>query len=186
MTGSWQIVVPVIDLSVRQLCTRPYPNHKHGCPNWDKKAGCPPKTLAIDEIIDLGEPVYVIYNQYDFGRHVDRMKAKHPSWSDRQLACCLYWQGTARKHLREAIRAFSAPYWYLRIVSTPEAYGVDVTATMKNVGIELEWPPKRFAYQVVLAGSRKEGVNWRIPNYPNCHSPFEKLGDGTYNKGAKR
>jgi hypothetical protein len=30
--------------------------------------------------------------------------------------------------------------------------GVNVTATLKDAGIELEWPPKKFVRQVALAG----------------------------------
>jgi hypothetical protein len=30
--------------------------------------------------------------------------------------------------------------------------GVNVTATMDNAGIMLEWPPKNVAYQIALAG----------------------------------
>jgi hypothetical protein len=32
----------------------------------------------------------------------------------------------------------------------PEAMGVNVTATMKEIGIQLEWPPKRWAHQVAM------------------------------------
>jgi len=31
-----------------------------------------------------------------------------------------------------------------------EAVGIDVTSTMRNIGIVLEWPPKKFVYQVGL------------------------------------
>jgi hypothetical protein len=33
----------------------------------------------------------------------------------------------------------------------PEAHGLNVTATMKSIGIELEWPPKTVTYQIALA-----------------------------------
>jgi len=38
----------------------------------------------------------------------------------------------------------------------PEAMGVNVTETMKRVGIELEWPPVNVAYQIALAGIFKK------------------------------
>ncbi len=78
------------------------------------------------------------------------------AWSERQLACCLYWQGTARKALRELLR------WFLHrsgkglcVIACPEAAGVNITATMKSIGVELEWPPRTVTYQVVLAGTPK-------------------------------
>jgi len=33
--------------------------------------------------------------------------------------------------------------------------GVDVTATMRSAGVELEWPPRKIAYQVYLVGVPK-------------------------------
>lgn len=87
------------------------------------------------------------------------MKAIHPGWSQRQVECCLYWQGTARKQLRAEIDifAFSITQYIIQILTRPEANGVNVTATMKTVGIELEWPPNKKAYQVALAGTKLKG-----------------------------
>ena len=86
------------------------------------------------------------------------MRAKHPDWSKRQLECLLYWQGTARKKQKEQIEIFKK--WindeeYI-ITTVPEAMGVNVTETMKRIGIELEWPPINVAYQIALAGFKKK------------------------------
>jgi hypothetical protein len=90
--------------------------------------------------------------------HLDaRVLLKHPGWSQRQAECCLYWQGTARKRLGEIIDEFmvwaSGDYNPENGVAflVPEAHGLNVTATMKSIGIELEWPPKTVAYQVAIA-----------------------------------
>ena len=85
------------------------------------------------------------------------MRAKHPDWSERQLACCLYWQGTARKQLRELTDKFIEIHPECIIIPVPEAMGVNVTATMKSIGHELEWPPRTVAYQVALAGFELRG-----------------------------
>jgi hypothetical protein len=45
------------------------------------------------------------------------------------------------------------------VVNNPEAQGVNLTETMKNVGIILEWPPEKLAYQIVLSGIKKEKEN---------------------------
>ena len=151
-------IKPVIDNSVRGLCVQPYQGHKKGCPNFGDKPRCPPQALLLHEVLDLSKPVYLIANRYAFGEHVERMRGLHPEWSQRQLECCLYWQGTARKQLKEELERFKdtrewiADARSLTILTTPEACGVDVTATMKSVGIDLEWPPVNYAYQVALAG----------------------------------
>lgn len=143
--------------SPRGLCVREYPNHKLGCPNYGKKKDCPPCAPMFDEIYDLSLPIYAIYNIFDFKSHVDRMREKHLNWSKRQLECCLYWQGTARKELKIVIKIFLGTVLGITgekpsIVLAPEAMGVNVTETMKKVGIELEWPPVNVAYQIAFAG----------------------------------
>ncbi|MEE9510402.1 MAG: hypothetical protein V3V81_07910 [Candidatus Bathyarchaeia archaeon] len=146
-------VKPVIIRPVHSLCVRPYPNHTKGCPNYGKKKGCPPNVSMFDVFYNLSKPIYAIYNVFDFGMHVNRMEYKHPDWSKRQLECCLYWQGTARKELKERTEAFKRLADERYVVNTvPEAMGVNVTETMKRVGIELEWPPVNVTYQVAMAG----------------------------------
>ena len=149
---NWAIVKVVVDHGVRTLCVRPYPGHKKGCPNFKEKPGCPPKAPMIEDVLDLYQPVFAIWNCFDMAGHVAKMKEKHPGWSDRQLRCCLYWQAGARKKLRETIKAFLREQGRLKVVGCPEACGVNVTETMRSAGIQLEWPPRTVAYQVVLAG----------------------------------
>ena len=101
-------VQPVIDLTVRGLCVRSYPNHRHGCPCYARKPGCPPHSPTIHDLILLSEPVYVICNVFDFAAHCKRMRDNHPAWSDRQVACCLYWQPRARNQLLAEVQKFMA------------------------------------------------------------------------------
>lgn len=150
-------VNPVIIPSVRNLCVRPYPNHKKGCPNYGKKKGCPPDVPMFDSVCDISKPVYAIYEVFDFKGHVEWMKERHPKWSKRQLECCLYWQGGVRKRLKIGIRLFHGTMLGLKgreyfVTDAPEAMGVDVTETMKKVGIELEWPPVNVVYKIAFAG----------------------------------
>ncbi len=156
-------VTPVLDESVRDLCCRPYPGHPKGCPNWGKRDTCPPAAPLLQDILTLVEPVFAVWNRFDLAAHVARMRERHPGWSDRQLYCCLCWQGTARKQLRAKIKCFlheqnlanalDLKYHVdLLVVGCPEACGVNVTATLASIGITLEWPPRVWAYQVVLVG----------------------------------
>jgi len=160
-------VNPVMIHSTHNLCIRPYPNHKKGCPNYGKKKGCPPGIPIFDSVYDLSKPVYAIYNKFNFKEHVDRMKEKHPDWSKRQLECCLYWQGAARKELNTEIKIFHGAMlgWAgvdYNICTCPEALGINVTETMKKVGIILEWPPVNVVYKIAVAGILKIRIGGKI------------------------
>ncbi len=147
----WRFCDVVIRPEVRSLCARRYPGHPHGCPNHGKRATCPPQAPLFADICDPGYPTALIWNRFEFGAHVERMRRKHPEWSKRQLACCLYWQGGARKALEERIRTFATRYPTWTVTRCPEAMGVDVTASMARIGIALEWPPESCTYQVAVA-----------------------------------
>lgn len=157
----WRQVEAVIDESVRALCCEPYPNHPDGCPNYGERATCPPQAALLADALDLDKPVWAIWNVFDLAAHVERMRTRHPAWTWRQLACCLYWQPTARKALRGEIAMFLAERLGegaagLRVIGCPEACGVNVTATMARLGERLEWPPETITYQVALAGTNTQ------------------------------
>ncbi len=107
-------VSPVIDYSVRDLCRHPYPGHdkgkRIGCPNHGEKPGCPPKAKYFDRYYDLSRPLFAIYASFAIGEHAARMKGLHPGWSDSQTHCCLYWQGTANKQLKQLVMEFLRNY----------------------------------------------------------------------------
>lgn len=151
----YRLVKLRVDIRVRKLCIEPYYNHPRGCPNYNKKKGCPPSSLVISRILNLNKPTYIIWNRFNFFAHCRRMKRLHPQWSDRQIECCLYWQGTARKNLRKEIDRFKQKHSGYLILECPESHGVNVTETMRRIGIKLEWPPMIAAFQVAIAGERK-------------------------------
>ena len=143
-----------IDPAFQKLCRNPYSNHPRGCPNYGKKKGCPPQQKLFFEVFD--SDFYLIYTEFDLAAHVKKMKKKHPNWTDRQLYCCLYWQGTARKNLKAEIKRAKKMLPKHRITTCPEAMGVNVTDLMEdNAGIALEWPPKTTTYQVAVAGLKR-------------------------------
>lgn len=150
-------VKPVIDELVRQLCSRPYPGHKRGCPNYGRRATCPPCAPLLSEFIDLQKPIIAVWVAFNLASHREKMKAKHPGWSRRQLDCCLYWQGSLNKRLRswtERTLHAQALFGQGKLVATycPEAMGVNVTQTMRNAGVVLEWPPETVVYKISLVG----------------------------------
>ena len=146
----------IIDKSVRGLCVRPYTNHPKGCPNFGKRVTCPPQVRMINEVFDISKGFWIVWIDFDFKSHCDKMKRKHPNWSQRQIECCLYWQGTANKMLRKSVvdMVYYLDGW--QVSYCPEAMGVNVTATMKNIGAELEWPPKNIVRKVALFGVKHE------------------------------
>lgn len=161
-----EVVVKFVDCHAVELCMRAYPGHPQGCPNVANKPGCPSVLYAPPLLLDVSKRVYAIWNAFDLAGHIARMRALHTRWTERQLVCCRYWQGGARKALRAEVRNWIQAGYPDRmlnegggfgIAGTPEACGVDVSATMLTAGIKLEWPPRIVAYQVVLAGIINRG-----------------------------
>lgn len=148
-------VIPVIDYSVRQLCLRPYKGRPHGCPNYNKKKRCPPKARYFGDYFDLNKPFYAIINVFDLKSHAERMRQKHPNWSEKQLRNLLYWQPAARKELKKAVFEFCKQNKGYHISICPEGEGINVFKTLNNIGIQMEWPPKNISYQVAIVGFRK-------------------------------
>ena len=140
--------------SPRSMCVLPYKNHKNGCPNYGKRDDCPPFVPMFDEVFDISKPIYAILSTFDLLSHTEKMKKKHPEWNEAQCLNVLYWQGTVKKKLKENIKTFNYTFRQLGYYSTttPEAMGVDVTQTLKNSGIILEWPARKTVYKVALAG----------------------------------
>jgi len=152
-------VAPVIDYSIRALCGKPYPGHKKGCPKFRSgHIGCPPCAPFFDREFDINLPIYAVVNRFDIKSHMEKLAARNPSWSERQLRCCLYWQATARKRLKEKIGCVLRLEQFKDYESTtcPEAMGVNVSETLEMIGIILEWPPMTVAHQVAIIAKKTE------------------------------
>jgi len=140
-----------IDPIFQSMCKQSYYNHPRGCPNYNKKKGCPPKQKLLFDI--FYRDLYLIYTEFDLKSHVNKLRKIHPNWTERQLHCCLYWQGKVRKYLNKEIELFKANMPKHKVTDCPEAMGVNVTDLMlDNAGISLEWPPKITVYKVAVAG----------------------------------
>ena len=164
MKFNCHIVEPLFQPSVRNLCFRPYQNHPNGCPNYGKRCTCPPDAELLPNVFNCVEDVWFLWAEFDIGAHMRRLQVAHPLWSKRQLACCLYWQGTVRKFLRQEEEKWVEGYKMnhprvadrLLISECPEAMGVNVTATMQEyAGVKLEWPPKHITRMVHIMGVAK-------------------------------
>jgi hypothetical protein len=146
-------IIPIVSRRMRALCVAAYPLHPKGCPKYGKCDSCPPAIRFFEDYFDLSQPVYAVWNVFPIGEHVERMRAAHPDWSERQLFCVLYWQAGARKQLEGEIAEFLLTHPELVVTRCPEAMGLNVTETLSAAGVALEWPPVRFALQVAVAGT---------------------------------
>lgn len=140
--------------SPRGACVKCYRNHRRGCPNYGKRKDCPPSVPMFDQVFDVSKPVYAIYSIFDLAEHVERMRARRPDWTEPQLLNSWFWQPTANRLLNKRITEFISIYRNAGYYATtgPEAMGIDVTETMRNAGIELEWPVRKQVYKIAFAG----------------------------------
>lgn len=151
----------VLDPSVRNLCQKPYPGHPQGCPNYGKRYICPPQAPMLGDVLDLSREVWAVWVEFDLKAQRYKMWFKHPKWSKRQAECCLYWQDGVRKTLRREMQEIVGhPHMELfasglAIVEVPEAMGVNVTETMRGIGVDLEWPVEKIDRHVGLIGHVK-------------------------------
>ena len=52
MESYFEVVEVVVDYRARDWCRLPYPDHPRGCPNFGRRADCPP----MAPLILIGEP----------------------------------------------------------------------------------------------------------------------------------
>jgi hypothetical protein len=129
-------------------CCSQYENHPHGCPNFKK--GCT-KTRPDFKEISNSYTWYAVIETFDLKAHAERMKIKHPHWTERQCRNPLYWQGTVRANLRNKTVVMQGDI----VLDIPEACGINVFETMKKVGIILERKPDTVR-KIMVVGKRLE------------------------------
>ena len=145
---------------VQDFCKMPYPGYPRGCPMYDTRASCPPEAPLIDDVLDLTKPIYAAAIEFDLKGFEERMRRLHPDWSEKQLRNPRYWQGTARRKLKDKIELakHSNPNLNnLLVLYRPEANGVHVVSTMRKVGVKITFPPKETVILVAIIGHRKAG-----------------------------
>ncbi|TET67567.1 MAG: hypothetical protein E3J56_12655 [Candidatus Aminicenantes bacterium] len=106
-------------------------------PNYGRE-GCPPDALPIIEVMDLRKPIFIAFSEFDLSSHIQRMRKRHPEWSERQLRNVLYWQGTSRKEMRHWARIAQSYGCGDLVLTCPEAHGVNVYATCFCSGLKIQ------------------------------------------------
>lgn len=141
----------VVNSDAREWCRLPYPDHSYGCPNYDQRTSCPPQAPLVYDFIDSDGLCWLIVVAFDLQKHVARMKEAHPSWSDRQARCCLYWQGSVRKQLKSKASQLATIIGGVYTLC-PEAMGVDVFSTLHKHNVPICRNPTETVYKVALVG----------------------------------
>jgi predicted metal-binding protein len=142
----------IIDYRARDWCKLPYPDHPKGCPNYGIKSICPPTAPLINEFIDLNKNIWLVVVDFNLREHMNRMKKKHPHWSDRQTRCVLYWQPRVNKQLKYLCKRYSDGVENSVFTTCPEAMGINVIQTVKNIGVPICIRPKDIIFKVGLIG----------------------------------
>lgn len=132
-------------------CMLPYPNHPHGCPNFPK---CP---MSRRDFLDYnGYDWFAIIEEFNLKEHANKMREKHPNWTDRQCRNLLYWQNGVRSRLRKKAEAFSIPFMGDVVLDIPEANGVNIFETMEKHGVVLEKHKPSIIRKIMLVGKNSE------------------------------
>lgn len=128
-------------------CCSPYPGHPRGCPNFRK--GCIGKRPAFATISGAYR-WFAVVETFDLKTHAEKMKEKHPGWSDRQCRNPLYWQGAVRANLRKKCLLCDGDI----LLDIPEANGINIFETMAKVGVILEKRPD-IVRKIMIIGKRQ-------------------------------
>ena len=150
-------------LSPRSMCIRPYKNHPLGCPNFGRLPTCPPNIPCMyDQIFDTSD-VYAVVTRFDLKSYFEKRRQNRPDLPEGQIRNIRVWQPIAIKENDYAIAEFfrensdKSAYVSTRLL---ECMGVDVINTMKEVGLEITFPVKDYAYRVAfVADAIKEKLD---------------------------
>lgn len=119
-------------------CQIPYEGHPKGCPKYGEDKWCPPHALKVDEYFDLSKPFYFVHSEFDLEADIERRRKMTPGQTERQYRCVLYWQGSSRKQMKERAKAAMWTLGLNTITTCPEGMGVNVYATARKNGLNLE------------------------------------------------
>lgn len=123
---------------VQDWCGLRYPNHPKGCPNYGKHPDCPPNCAYVTQVFDMEASFYLVHSEFDLASHVERMRKKHPNWTERQLRNVLYWQKHSKNQMKERAKKAMQLLGCNAIHTYPEALGVHMYATCLKSGLKLE------------------------------------------------
>ena len=155
----------VFDHKVQTYCNNP--NFK--CPNYGHSWACPPEAPYLEEKIKQFERFFLIYIKYDVDKEKEKnfrqyefMRAKIEEEISNFIqnntieynAIQILWDGHCRLCEKEGKRCTideQLPCRYPdEIRYSMEAIGINVTETVRKIGLEIEWPPRNHIYRFGL------------------------------------
>ena len=148
----------VLDERARgEWCQLSYPNYPNGCPNYGKKPECPPNSKHVKTVFNLNEKHWFIVAEFDLKKQSDRMRASNPNWTEKQCRNSRLWQSSVHKKIRDEIYALIERKIGFHYVYTlePEAMGIHVIKTAKNLGIPIKTTLKDTIFKIGLVGYPK-------------------------------
>lgn len=142
--------------SIRNLyCSLPYPDHPHGCPNYDSKKTkqnhlCPPYSPFLKDKLREFSYFTLVYGIFDFGQYLILRKNIYPNWSDKQIRNCLHYQNAIKSYLIHYVRSITPSGSLIlgcggeRITkcASMESVGINVLGMYQKLGIDFETKPK--------------------------------------------
>lgn len=146
----------VLSQKTGQWCSRPYPGHPKGCPNYGVKANCPPDAPWIEEYFDLSKPIFLVHSEFNLAEHMKKMLLLHDKWTERQCRNVLYWQSRSRAQLKERVKVVLTNLDLNAFTLCPEAMGLNAYATAFLAGLRLERiKDLKTCRHIALVGKRK-------------------------------
>jgi predicted metal-binding protein len=158
----------IFDTKVQSYCNNP----KYVCPYFGHSWACPPKAPYLEEEIMSYESYFLIYTKFDLKGNSMKNKKRYKGYSymrkimekeiesflkqhnDRFDELKILWDGHCRiceKENKTCSIENNIPCRYPnKIRYSMEAVGIDVTQTVKNVNLDIEWPPVNRIYRFGL------------------------------------
>jgi len=158
----------IFDPKVQSYCNNP----EYLCPYYGHSWACPPEAPYLEHEIMNYDKFYLIYTKFDIkekGNNKSKNSFKYKDmreimeqemekflnqYRNEFKEIKILWDGHCRvceKENRKCSIEEDAPCRYPdKIRYSMEAVGIDVTQTVKNLNIDIEWPPINHVYRFGL------------------------------------
>lgn len=162
----------IFDPEVQTYCNNP----KYRCPFYGHSWGCPPEAPYLEDEIMKYEKFYLIYIKlnlndesrkdnrkgYNYNEMRERMEREMDKFfilhQNKFNEIRILWDGHCRICEKEnekcSINNGSPCRYPDKIRYSMEAVGIEVSQTVKNVNIDIEWPPVNHVYRFGLVCTR--------------------------------
>jgi hypothetical protein len=147
-------------------CGKAYEGYPKGCPNYDpnriKNNFCPQNAPYLEGKLSYNH-YYLLLSKFEFGGFKDLRRPLHPNWSEKQLGNPRHWQNQIKCLIRDALLLYKFDYLLSCGSGVNQSYsmegvGINVFATMRKIGIQLEVSPVNKIILVCLLCSNNRNI----------------------------